>query len=185
MLTFLKLDHSILELLVDNMTRFNEAEEADRQGIYHVLGIFENFVGSKPPLAERLVLKTKLLPWLLNRVQSKRHDENRGYAAELLSILLQGSQPNRLELGKKDGVETLLSVASVCRNPEVAQESHSSIAISSTRPCRCRRGRVFGERIRLSVFRPCQSRGEGPLFEERRCRPHGLDDEVCLAFILL
>ncbi|KAI0254679.1 DUF1716-domain-containing protein [Lactifluus subvellereus] len=114
------LDHSILELLVDNMTRFNEAEEADRQGIFHVLGVFENFVGSKPPLAERLVLKTKLLPWLSNRVQSKTHDENRGYAAELLSILLQGSQPNRLELGKKDGVETLLNVASQFRRRDPA-----------------------------------------------------------------
>ncbi|KAH9077192.1 DUF1716-domain-containing protein [Lactarius deliciosus] len=102
------LDHSVLELLVDNMTRFNEAEESDRQGIFHILGIFENFVGSKPPLAERLVLKTKLLPWLLNRIQSKTHEENRGYAAELLSILLQGSRLNRLELGEKDGIETLL-----------------------------------------------------------------------------
>ena len=100
------------------MTRFNEAEESDRQGIYHILGIFENFVGSSPTLAERLVLKTKLLSWLLNRIQSKAHDENRGYAAELLSILLQGSQLNRLELGKKDGVETLLKVASVCRGLE-------------------------------------------------------------------
>lgn len=100
------------------MTRFNEAEESDRQGIYHVLGIFENFVGSSPTLAERLVLKTKLLPWLLNRIQSKAHDGNRGYAAELLSILLQGSRLNRLELGKKDGVETLLKVASVCRGLE-------------------------------------------------------------------
>lgn len=105
-----------MELLVDNMTRLNEAEEADRQGIFHVLGIFEIFVGSKPPLAERLVLKTKLLPWLLNRAQSKKHDENRGYASELLSILLQGSQLNRLELGKNDGVEILLNVASVCYN---------------------------------------------------------------------
>ncbi|KAI9448047.1 DUF1716-domain-containing protein [Lactarius indigo] len=109
------LDHSALELLVDNITRFNEAEESDRQGIFHVLGIFENFVGSKPPLAERLVLKTKLLPWLLNRIQSKTHEENRGYAAELLSILLQGSRLNRLELGEKDGIETLLNVASQFR----------------------------------------------------------------------
>ncbi|KAI0005002.1 Catenin-beta-like protein [Russula compacta] len=119
------LDHSILELLVDNMTRLNEAVEADRQGIYHVLSIFENFVGSKPPLAERLVLKTKLLAWLLNRTQSKIHDENRGYAAELLSILLQGSQLNRLELGKKDGVEILLNVASQFRrrDPTDADEA--------------------------------------------------------------
>lgn len=51
--------------------------------------------------------------WLLQRIQSKKHDENRGYAAELLSILLQDNQANRLELGKKDGIETLLKVASV------------------------------------------------------------------------
>ncbi|KAF8484777.1 DUF1716-domain-containing protein [Russula ochroleuca] len=119
-LTSALLDLSILELLVDNMTRLTEAEEADRQGIYHVLGIFENFVGSQPPLAERLVLKTKLLPWLLNRTQSKTHDENRSYSAELLSILLQGSQPNRLELGKRDGVEMLLNVASQFRRRDPA-----------------------------------------------------------------
>ena len=100
------------------MTRFNEAEESDRQGIFHVLAIFENFVGSKPPLAERVVLKTKLLPWLLNRAQSKTHDENRGYATELLSILLQGSKLNRLELGKSDGVEILLNIASVRYHPK-------------------------------------------------------------------
>jgi beta-catenin-like protein 1 len=129
-----KLDLSILELLVDNMTRFNEAEEADRQGIYHVLGTFENFVGSQPPLAERLVLKTNLLPWLLNRTRSKTHEENRSYSAELLSILLQGSQPNRLELGRRDGVEMLLNVASVCSNRDIVQTSHISTALSSTRP---------------------------------------------------
>lgn len=137
-LTCPKLDHSILELLVDNMTRFNEAEEADRQGIYHILAIFENFVGSKPELAERLVLKTKLLPWLLNRAQSKTHDENRGYATELLSILLQGSQLNRLELGKDDGVEILLNIASVRCKPRVFFESLTHpTAVSSTRPYRC------------------------------------------------
>lgn len=124
-LTSALLDLSVLELLVDNMTRLNEAEEADRQGIYHVLGVFENFVGSQPPLAERLVLKTKLLPWLLNRTRSKTHDENRGYSAELLSILLQGSQLNRIELGRRDGVEILLNVASQYRrrDPTDADEA--------------------------------------------------------------
>ncbi|ETW83975.1 hypothetical protein HETIRDRAFT_62638 [Heterobasidion irregulare TC 32-1] len=108
-------NHSILELLVDNMSRFNETEEADRQGIYHVLGIFENIVGSNPQMVEQLVSKTDLLSWLLNRVQSKAHDDNRGYAAEFLSILLQSSRSNRLELSRKDGIEGLLKVASQYR----------------------------------------------------------------------
>lgn len=53
------------------------------------------------------------MSWLLERIQSKTHDENRGYAAELLSILLQNAIPNRQEFGKKDGVEAILKVLSV------------------------------------------------------------------------
>ncbi|KAJ7781192.1 Catenin-beta-like protein [Mycena metata] len=109
------LENSILELLVDNLARLNEAEESDRQGIFHVLGIFENVLGFNPELSTQLVAKTSILPWLLTRVQSKTHDENRGYAAELLSILLQNNRPNRLELGKKDGVEIFLKVLSQYR----------------------------------------------------------------------
>ncbi|TFY82710.1 hypothetical protein EWM64_g1309 [Hericium alpestre] len=109
------LENLILDLLVENMSRFNESEEADREGIFHVLGIFENIVGSDPKLAEQLILKTTLLKWLLERIQSKTHEENRSYAAELLSILLQNSRPNRLEFAQKDGVETLLKVVSQFR----------------------------------------------------------------------
>lgn len=54
-----------------------------------------------------------MLTWILDRIQSKAHEENRGYAAELLSILLQDDVDNRLELGNKDGVETILKVLSV------------------------------------------------------------------------
>lgn len=76
-------------------------------------GIFENILGFNPQLSSQLIEKTNFLPWLLNRVQTKTHDENRGYAAELLSILLQDSSENRLEFGKQDGVEALLKVLSV------------------------------------------------------------------------
>ncbi|KAJ7276448.1 Catenin-beta-like protein [Mycena haematopus] len=109
------LENSILELLVDNLTRLNEAEESDRQGVFHILGIFENILGFNPELSTQLVAKTSIMSWLLTRIQSKTHDENRGYAAELLSILLQNNRPNRLELGKKDGVETFLKVLSQYR----------------------------------------------------------------------
>lgn len=53
------------------------------------------------------------MKWLLNRIQSKSRNENRGYAAELLSILLQNNRANRLELGKQGGVEAILIVLSV------------------------------------------------------------------------
>ncbi|KAF7966183.1 hypothetical protein HWV62_39738 [Athelia sp. TMB] len=112
------LENSILELLVDNLGRLNEKEESDRQGVFHVLGIFENILGFNPSLSTQLIAKTSLLTWLLNRVQAKAHDENRGYAAELISILLQGNVDNRLEFGKKDGVETLLKVLSQYRRKD-------------------------------------------------------------------
>jgi beta-catenin-like protein 1 len=79
----------------------------------NLLGIFENILGFNPQLAETLVSKTDILPWLLRRIESKAHDENRGYAAEMISIMVQNNRPNRLELGKRDGIETILKVLSV------------------------------------------------------------------------
>jgi len=55
-----------------------------------------------------------MMKWLLKQIQSEKQDENRGYAAELLSILLQTSPDNKTALAKQDGVETLLKVLSVC-----------------------------------------------------------------------
>lgn len=34
-----------MDLLVANLSRLNETEESDRQGVYHTLGIFENTIG--------------------------------------------------------------------------------------------------------------------------------------------
>ncbi|KAG6378934.1 Catenin-beta-like protein [Boletus reticuloceps] len=111
-------ENSVPELLVDNLSRLKEEEESDRQGIFHILGVFENVIGFNPDLSVQLVSKTKIMSWLLERIQSKTHDENRSYAAELLSILLQNSVSNREELGKKDGVEVILKVLSQFRYRE-------------------------------------------------------------------
>ncbi|KAG6890575.1 hypothetical protein C0992_000583 [Termitomyces sp. T32_za158] len=109
------LENSILELLVDNLSRLKEGEESDRQGVFHIMGIFENVLAFDPQLSMRLVEKTTILSWVLTRIQSKTHDENRGYAAELLSILLQDNQKNRQEFGKQDGVEITLKTLSQYR----------------------------------------------------------------------
>ncbi|KAH9482695.1 Beta-catenin-like protein 1 [Psilocybe cubensis] len=117
--------NSTLELLVDNLSRLNETEEADRQGVFHVLGIFENMIGFNPSLSSNLVSKTKVLPWLLDRIQAKKHDENRGYAAELISILLQDRSDNQTRLGDYNGVEIILKVLSQFRrrDPVDAEET--------------------------------------------------------------
>lgn len=56
------------------------------------LGIIENLLGLDPDYAERIGLKTELIPWLLKRIQTKGYDSNRGYASEILSILLQDNR---------------------------------------------------------------------------------------------
>ncbi|KAG9127144.1 hypothetical protein FRC07_000471 [Ceratobasidium sp. 392] len=114
-----------LELLVQNLTRMDEKEETDRQGVFHTLGIFENVLGSRPALAETLVSTTKITTWLLNRILEKEHDDNRGYAAEVLAILVQSSRSNRLVLSKADGVDIMLRVLSVFRrrDPSSADET--------------------------------------------------------------
>ncbi|KZT74381.1 DUF1716-domain-containing protein [Daedalea quercina L-15889] len=108
-------ENAIFELLVDNLGRLNEAEEADRQGVFETLGIFENIIGSNADFAPLLVARTSILKWLLDRIQSKTQHDNRGYAVEILSILLQNNRANRLEFGKQDGVEIALKVLSQYR----------------------------------------------------------------------
>jgi len=119
------IENSALELLVDNLCRFNEKEEADRQGLFHGLGIFENIVGLNPSLSSNLVSKTNILQWLLTRIQSKVHDENRGYSAEILSIFLQNNAQNKRTLGEQNGVEILLRILSQYRrrDPVDAEET--------------------------------------------------------------
>ncbi|KAJ3554103.1 hypothetical protein NM688_g3281 [Phlebia brevispora] len=112
--------NSILELLVDNLKRMNETEESDRQGVFHILGIFENLIGFNADLSLQLISKTTILKWLLDRIQAKKYDENRGYAAELISILLQNNRANRLAFGKEDGVEACLKVLSRYRKRDPA-----------------------------------------------------------------
>jgi len=108
-----QLENSFLELLVENLNRLNEVEEADRLGVFHVLGILENVLAFNPDISKTLIKKTKTLSWTLNRIQNPVQDDNRGYAAELLSILLQNDRENRLAYGKNDGVEVSLKVLSV------------------------------------------------------------------------
>ena len=99
--------------MVENLDRLNEEEEADRLGVFHVLGILENVLAFNPDISKTLIKKTKTLSWTLTRIQNPVQDDNRGYAAELVSILLQNDRENRVAYGKNDGVETSLKVLSV------------------------------------------------------------------------
>ncbi|KAJ3114576.1 hypothetical protein HDU96_001946 [Phlyctochytrium bullatum] len=95
------IDEQLLELLSQNLERFNEdsTESDDRTGVFGVLDV---------SLAETAVEKTSVLPWIVKRISKKGFDSNKQYASELLSILVQQSAKNRLALKKENGVATLL-----------------------------------------------------------------------------
>lgn len=54
------------------------------------------------------------MQWLLRRLRLKApFDGNKLYASEILSILLQDNDVNRLMLGELDGIDTLLQQLAV------------------------------------------------------------------------
>ncbi|WWC85502.1 uncharacterized protein L201_000366 [Kwoniella dendrophila CBS 6074] len=112
------LNNSLLDLLVSNLSRLNEEEETDSQGVFHILGVFENLLSFMPPLAEQIVSDTNLLPWLLKRIQKKEYDSNKQYASEILAILLQDNRDIILKVGELNGMDILLQALSTYRKKD-------------------------------------------------------------------
>ncbi|WWC57769.1 uncharacterized protein I303_100304 [Kwoniella dejecticola CBS 10117] len=112
------LNNSLLDLLVSNLSRLDEEEETDSQGVFHILGVFENLLSFMPPLAEQIVSDTNLLPWLLKRIQQKEYDSNKQYASEILAILLQDNRDIILKVGEMNGMDILLQGLSQYRKKD-------------------------------------------------------------------
>lgn len=110
---------SALELLVQNLFRMNESNAEDAQGVYDTLAIFENLLELRPTdLADQLGKRTHILRYLLDRVKTKVFDDNKFYATEILSQLLQSSEENRRRIGSMtelDGLDTILQAIAIYR----------------------------------------------------------------------
>lgn len=148
-----QISNSVFELLVSNLERLDEKEDADRQGVFAILGVFENLLSFMPPLADEVGSTTPLLKWLLNRMSLEAYDSNKQYASEILSILLQSSRSNSLKVIEMEGVDKLLTVLSVraaafC----VFYWLTPPTAVSPSRPPGGGRGGVHGEHVQLFGF---------------------------------
>lgn len=119
------LEADLLGLLVSNFGRLDEAQEADRAGVYHALGVVENLC-SRGETAEAVGREEALLKWLLARVgrAEKPVGQNKQYAAEILAILVQASAGNRRRLAGLEGVDAMLQLVSAYRkrDPEKGGE---------------------------------------------------------------
>lgn len=106
--------------------------ESDASTIYHILGCLENFLALRPRMARDLA-SGQCLSWLMQRCRRKgRHDQNRGYAAELLAVLVQGEEGAYVceRLGRTDGIDQLLEVLSVSDGTKCALRIPLSAGIS-------------------------------------------------------
>ncbi|KAJ9645477.1 hypothetical protein H2204_001057 [Knufia peltigerae] len=118
----------LIDLLVSNLGRLDEANESDRAGVYHILNVLENIL-SDTQYQEVAGSKDGLMSWLLVRVKKAdptargKVGQNRQYAAELLAILLQSSRANRERFARKEGVDTLLELLSVYRKRDPEKDS--------------------------------------------------------------
>lgn len=118
------LEADLLSLLISNIQRLDETNEADRSGVYHSLSVIEN-LASNPSTTEVLGKEDSLLKWLLQRIQKKESpvSQNKQYAAEDLAILVQTSVPNRLALINLDAIDTTLQLLAAYRKRDPPKDS--------------------------------------------------------------
>ncbi len=116
----------LLSLLLSNLSRFDESNEADRSGVYHSLAVLEN-LASQPATSTKVGQEPKILAWLLRRAEAKEQpvSQNKQYAAEILAILLQSSPANRTRLisAELNGVDTLLQLLAPYRKRDPPKDS--------------------------------------------------------------
>lgn len=110
------IDSDLLSLLVSNLSRFNEDDESDRNGVYHSLSVLEN-LSSQKAVATRMCEEEALLKWLLQRIQRTESPvtQNKQYAAEILAILSQAAPENREKLVSLDIIDIMLQLVAPYR----------------------------------------------------------------------
>lgn len=106
--TDVMVDGQIVAILVQNMERLDENNKEEADGVHNTLAIIENLLEYRPEMSSDAA-QQGLLQWLLRRIKAKMpFDANKLYGSEILAILLQNSDDNRLLLGDLDGIDVLL-----------------------------------------------------------------------------
>lgn len=114
----------ICALLVQNLDRLDESVREESEGVHNTLAIFENLTEMYPDICKESV-DQGLMQWLLKRMKQKvPFEANKLYCSEILSILVQDNDENRLTLGTLDGIDVLLQQLAVYKrhDPSTTEE---------------------------------------------------------------
>ncbi|EDW81269.1 uncharacterized protein Dwil_GK11115 [Drosophila willistoni] len=113
-------NEQICALLVQNLERLNESIKEESDGVHNTLAIVENLTEIEGAFVKEAA-EQGLLAWLLKRLKGKSpFDPNKLYCSEILSILIQTENENRLLLGSLDGVDVLLQQLAVYKRHDPA-----------------------------------------------------------------
>lgn len=101
-------EQKITKLLVTNcLERFDESVKEESDAVHNIMGIFENLTEFRPDMCVEIA-EQGVLAWILKRLKGKGFDANKLYCSEILSILIQSTNENRILLGEQDGIDLLL-----------------------------------------------------------------------------
>jgi beta-catenin-like protein 1 len=101
-------EQSITKLLVTNcLERLDESVKEESDAVHNTFSIFENLTEFRPETCVEIA-EQGLMQWILKRLKVKQYDANKLYCSEVLSILLQNTNENRILLGTIDGIDVLL-----------------------------------------------------------------------------
>ena len=125
------LDADLLDLLLSNLSRLDESDERDREGVYHAMSILENLC-SRESMAKKIGADEKLLRWLVDRAQRREGEvsQNKQYAAEMVAIIAQSAQANQDHLIRLGVIDTALQLAAAYRrrDPDSSGEEEEYMA---------------------------------------------------------
>lgn len=98
----------ITKLLVSNcLERFDESVKEESDAVHNIMGIFENLTEFRPEMCIEIA-EQGLLAWIMKRLKVKGYDANKLYCSEIVSILIQSTNENRILLGELNGIDILL-----------------------------------------------------------------------------
>lgn len=117
--------NNCIEHLYNAISRLDEEISEEKQAVFNALGFFENLTEILTEETCAIIAqKTNFIEWLLKRLTWKDFDDVKHYASEIISILAQNSPEIQSQIGKLQGINTLLSVLSKYRkeNPSSMEE---------------------------------------------------------------
>jgi len=120
-------ENQICSLLVSNLERLDESVKEESDGVHNTLAIIENLVELKPEICKE-VAEAGFINWLIKKLKVRvPFDENKLYASEILSILLQTEPENRKLFGELDAIDNLLQQLAYYKRHDPTQSEETEM----------------------------------------------------------